>query len=174
MKSHLFFAYPGISNMVSSTESLPANWLSNMQFLNVKFFLLALVLATSGQLSQATTLPCNIKLQFDSNAKGSVANYVLSLQLKNTTGRLISGASVEYFSDKNTQLGNTLLRCSSSLIDFSTPVKPGSYGQCTSALQQVDGAFMEAFGSEKWTQIVNSQLTKLNDISLCKVLGFSY
>ena len=95
-------------------------------------------------------------------------------QLKNTTGRLISGASVEYFSDKNTQLGNTLLRCSSSLIDFSTPVKPGSYGQCTSALQQVDGAFMKAFGSEKWTQIVNSQLTKLNDISLCKVLGFSY
>ena len=41
-------------------------------------------------------VPCNVKLKFDSNSKGSVANYVLSLQLKNTMGRSVSGASVIY------------------------------------------------------------------------------
>jgi hypothetical protein len=57
-------------------------------------------------------MPCNVKLEFDSNSKGSVANYVLSLQLKNTTGRGVSGASVIYMDENRKNLGNTLLYCS--------------------------------------------------------------
>jgi hypothetical protein len=38
----------------------------------------------------------------------------------------------------------------------------------------VDGAFMNAFGSEKWTEIVNTQLEKLNAVKKCEILGFSY
>ena len=72
------------------------------------------------------------------------------------------------------QLGNTLLRCSSNADKLSEPVNPGSYGQCVSVLQKVDGAFMNAFGSEKWTEIVNTQLAVLNAVAMCKVLGFAY
>ena len=116
-------------------------------------------------------IPCNVKLEFGSNAKGSVANYILSLQLKNTTGRQISGASVIYSDLNNEQLCNTMLVCSSGL---ENDVKPGSYGSCVGNLQRVDGAFMNAFGSEKWTEIVNTQLAKLNAVKKCEVLGFSY
>ena len=124
--------------------------------------------------AHSANLSCNVQLEFDSNSKGSVANYVLSLQLKNTTGRSITGASIIYMDVNKKQLGNTLLRCSSNADKLSEPVNPGSYGQCVSVLQQVDGAFMNAFGSEKWTEIVNTQLASLNAVATCKVLGFAY
>ena len=119
-------------------------------------------------------MPCKVKLEFDSNSKGSVANYVLSLQLKNTTGRGVSGASVIYMDDDKKHLGNTLLYCSTDDNGMTETVKPGSYGQCVSVLQKVDGAFMSAFGSAKWTEIVNTQLAILNGVALCEVLGFAY
>jgi hypothetical protein len=33
---------------------------------------------------------------------------------------------------------------------------------------------MEAFGTEKWTEIVNTQLKKLTSVQYCEVLGYSY
>ena len=33
---------------------------------------------------------------------------------------------------------------------------------------------MSAFGSQKWTEIVNTQLGILNGVALCEVLGFAY
>jgi hypothetical protein len=119
-------------------------------------------------------MPCNVKLEFDSNSKGSVANYVLSLQLKNTTGRPISGASIIYFDVDKKQLGNTLLSCSGDANGLTKTVDPGSYGHCISVLQKVDGAFLNAFGSQKWTEIVNTQLAALNAVEMCEVLGFAY
>ena len=125
--------------------------------------------ATSGD-----TLPCKVNLEFGSNDKGSIASYTLTLQLKNTTGRIISGASILYLNSEHGQLGNTLLDCTNQQADASDGIKPGSYGQCVSILQRVDGAFMESFGSKKWTQIVNTQLASLNAVAQCKVLGFAY
>ena len=122
----------------------------------------------------SANMPCNVKLEFDSNSKGSVANYVLSLQLKNTTGRPISGASIIYFDADKKQLGNTLLSCSGDANGLTKTVDPGSYGHCISVLQKVDGAFLNAFGSQKWTEIVNTQLAALNAVEMCEVLGFAY
>ena len=122
----------------------------------------------------SANMPCNVKLEFDSNSKGSVANYVLSLQLKNTTGRSISGASIIYFDVDKKQLGNTLLSCSGDANGLTETVDPGSYGHCISVLQKVDGAFLNAFGSQKWTEIVNTQLAALNAVEMCEVLGFAY
>ena len=122
----------------------------------------------------SANMPCNVKLEFDSNSKGSVANYVLSLQLKNTTGRPISGASIIYFDADKKQLGNTLLSCSGDANGLTETVDPGSYGHCISVLQKVDGAFLNAFGNQKWTEIVNTQLAALNAVEMCEVLGFAY
>ena len=134
--------------------------------------MISLAMINSGAYSK--NMPCSVKLEFDSNSKGSVANYVLSLQLKNTSGRAVSGASVIYMDETDKQLGNTLLFCSANAQGLAEAVKPGSYGHCEAVLQKVDGAFMRAFGSEKWTQIVNTQLASLNAVSVCNVLGFAY
>jgi len=144
-----------------------------------KFIRLAKIIFLVGVATLVTpafgeNMPCNVKLEFDSNSKGSVANYVLSLQLKNTTGRGVSGASVIYMDENKKHLGNTLLYCSTDDNGMTETVKPGSYGQCVSVLQKVDGAFMSAFGSAKWTEIVNTQLAILNGVALCEVLGFAY
>jgi hypothetical protein len=135
---------------------------------------LILTLSTYSTMALSANLPCNVKLEFDSNSTGSVANYVLSLQLKNTSGRAVSGASVVYMDDEEQPLGNTLLHCSSNGDRLNGTVNPGSYGNCISILQKVDGAFLSAFGSQKWTQIVNTQLAALNAVTQCDVLGFAY
>jgi len=134
-------------------------------------FLTLLFLTISFNLAHAKTdYRCGVRLIFDSDGSGSVANYVLSLQVKNTTGRAINGVSVIYKDQENNVIGNTFLNCSINSQD----VKPGSYGECIRTLQRVDGAYINSFGIEKWTEIVNTQLKALNSIQYCKALGFSY
>ena len=130
-----------------------------------------LFLTISFNLAHAKTdYRCGVRLIFDSDGSGSVANYVLSLQVKNTTGRAINGVSVIYKDQENNVIGNTFLNCSINAHD----VKPGSYGECIRTLQRVDGAYINSFGVEKWTEIVNTQLKSLNSIQYCQTLGFSY
>ena len=130
-----------------------------------------LFLTNSFNLAHAKTdYRCGVRLIFDSDGSGSVANYVLSLQVKNTTGRAINGVSVIYKDQENRVIGNTFLNCSINAQD----VKPGSYGECIRTLQRVDGAYINSFGVEKWTEIVNTQLKDLNSIQYCQVLGFAY
>ena len=112
---------------------------------------------------------CAVRLTFDSDSTGSVANYVLSLQLKNTKGRNINGASILYKDSQGQVLGNTFLE---GLKD-PEGIKPGSYGDCK-VLQRVDGEFLNTYGTDKWTEIVNTQLSYLNEIQYCDLLGFSY
>ena len=134
--------------------------LSILLFLNINF-----------NLAHAKTdYRCGVRLIFDSDGSGSVANYVLSLQVKNTTGRAINGVSVIYKDQENRVIGNTFLNCSINSQD----VKPGSYGECIRTLQRVDGAYINSFGIEKWTEIVNTQLKALNSIQYCEALGFAY
>ena len=134
-------------------------------------FLILLFLTISFNLAHAKTdYRCGVRLIFDSDGSGSVANYVLSLQVKNTTGRAINGVSVIYKDQENRVIGNTFLNCSINAQD----VKPGSYGECIRTLQRVDGAYINSFGIEKWTEIVNTQLKDLNSIQYCQVLGFAY
>ena len=134
-------------------------------------FLILLFLTISFNLAHAKTdYRCGVRLIFDSDGSGSVANYVLSLQVKNTTGRAINGVSVIYKDQENRVNGNTFLNCSINAQD----VKPGSYGECIRTLQRVDGAYINSFGVEKWTEIVNTQLKDLNSIQYCQVLGFAY
>jgi len=134
-------------------------------------FLILLFLTISFNLAHAKTdYRCGVRLIFDSDGSGSVANYVLSLQVKNTAGRAINGVSVIYKDQENRVIGNTFLNCSINAQD----VKPGSYGECIRTLQRVDGAYINSFGVEKWTEIVNTQLKDLNSIQYCQVLGFAY
>ena len=113
---------------------------------------------------------CAVRLTFDSDNTGSVANYVLSLQLKNTKGRNVTGASILYKDSEGRVFGNTFLDC----LNNSEGIKPGSYGNCTVVLQRVDGEFLDTFGTDKWTEIVNTQLSYLTEIQYCDLLGFSY
>ena len=134
-------------------------------------YMIFIFLISSLNLAYANTeYRCGVRLIFDSDGSGSVANYVLGLQVKNTTGRIINGVSVIYKDQENNVIGNSFLDC----LTNSQGVKPGSYGECIRTLQRVDGAYINSFGVKKWTEIVNTQLKALNSIQYCEVLGFSY
>ena len=113
---------------------------------------------------------CSVDLIFAGENGGSVANYVLTLQVKNNTGRNVNGVSVIYKNTEKEVIGNTLLKCDVNEL----PIKPGSYGECKRTIQRIDASFINAFGTKKWTKIVNNQLQKFNSINYCHVLGFSY
>ena len=113
---------------------------------------------------------CNVDLIFDTQNNETVANFVLTLQVKNILGRDISGVSVIYKDTNMAVVGNAHLDCSVSL----GPVKPGSYGECSRVLQSVDEDYTRALTKEKWRDIVDYQLVKLRSVNYCHVLGFSY
>ena len=113
---------------------------------------------------------CNVDLIFDTQNNGTVANFVLTLQVKNNLGRDISGVSVIYKDINMAVVGNTHLDCSVSL----GPVKPGSYGECSRVIQSVDENYTKTLTKEKWRDIVDYQLEKLRSVNYCHVLGFSY
>ena len=113
---------------------------------------------------------CNVDLIFDTQNNETVANFVLTLQVKNILGRDISGVSVIYKDINMAVVGNTHLDCSVSL----GPVKPGSYGECSRVLQSVDEDYTRTLTEEKWRDIVAYQLEKLRSVNYCHVLGFSY
>tara|TARA_B100001175_G_C19369228_1_gene570904 strand:+ start:212 stop:652 length:441 start_codon:yes stop_codon:yes gene_type:complete len=144
------------------------SWLNHNLLLRFLVVIIPLMTISTSALSES--VPCSVSLEFDSNTKGSIANYVISLQVKNTTGRTVTGTSIIYQDADEKYLGNTLLTCRGS----GPAIKPGSYGECRSTLQKVDGEFIDAFGTEKWTEIVNTQLKTMTDIALCEILGFSF
>lgn len=113
---------------------------------------------------------CNVDLIFDTKNTETVANFVLTLQIKNNLGRDISGVSVIYKDINMAVVGNTLLDCSVSL----GPVKPGSYGECSRVMQSIDEEYTKTLTKEKWRDIVDYQLEKLRSINYCHVLGFAY
>lgn len=113
---------------------------------------------------------CSVDLIFSGDNGGTVANYVLTLQVKNVTGRNVNGVSVIYKNAEKEVIGNTLLKCGLNEL----PLKPGSYGECRRTIQRVDASFIHVFGAEKWTNLVDSQLQEFNSISYCYILGFSY
>ena len=156
-------------NLVSKLKFTHRTNIFNKRF--AKFLIFCVVGLFSYQSVQAKQdFRCAVRLTFDSDSTGSVANYVLSLQLKNTKGRNINGASILYKDSQGQVLGNTFLEC----LTNPEGIKPGSYGDCKVVLQRVDGKFLDTFGADKWTEIVNTQLSYLNDIQYCDLLGFSY
>ena len=137
---------------------------------NLIFSALLFLIISSSLVNANRDYRCSVRLIFDSDGSGSVANYVLSLQVKNTTGRAINGVSVIYKDIEEKVIGNTLLDCAVN----GQAVNPGGYGECIRTLQRVDGEYINSFGVNKWTEIVNTQLKALNSIQYCQALGFSY
>ena len=163
------FKYLQDKNLVSKFKFRP--WINNFYKRLARILIFCIFGVFSCQFVQAQQdFRCAVRLTFDSDVTGSVANYVLSLQLKNTKGRNINGASILYKDGQGQVLGNTFLEC----LNNPEGIKPGSYGDCKVILQRVDGEFLETFGTDKWTEIVNTQLNYLNEIQYCDLLGFSY
>ena len=79
---------------------------------NEEFFLSILFMLIVKAAFANSEYRCGVSLIFDSDGTGSVANYILSLQVKNTTGRNINGVSVIYKDKEGEVIGNAALQCS--------------------------------------------------------------
>ena len=130
-----------------------------------------LLTALSPSIASGKDIHCAVQLLFNSDKGGASVQYELRLQLKNTTGLNVLGASIVYKDREENVLGNALLNCGTPDVSY---IIPGSYGECFRSLQVVNSSYAQMFGAEKWTQIVNNELEKLGEIKFCEVLGFDY
>ena len=138
----------------------------------LKFLCSLLILTALGpSIGYGKDIHCGVQLLFNSNKSGAEVQYELRLQLKNTTGRNVSGASIVYKDQEQNVLGNVLLNCGVPEVSYITP---GSFGECARTLQEVDSSYVDMLGADKWTQIVNNQLESMDAIKFCQVLGFEY
>ena len=113
---------------------------------------------------------CGINLFFTHDEYGPAAEYHLTTQFTNRSGRAVSGISTPFYDANDGLVGNAEQNSEKE----RPALQPGSTGQCSTLLQTIDGKMMEKFGTTMWTDIVNIQLQRLNSITKCEVKGYRY
>ena len=121
-------------------------------------------------LSAEEKIICGVNLFFTHDDHGPAAEYHLTTQVTNRTGRSVSGIATFYYNQDGLLIGNAELNCDTA----RPPLQPGSTGQCSALLQTIDGKMMEKFGTSMWTEIVNVQLERLISVKQCQVVGYRY
>ena len=134
------------------------------------YLVMAAILSAGSSSFAADKVPCSIQMLFTHDDYGPAAEYYLTAQVTNRTGRPVIGVSTLFYDKKSILLGNTELDC----LNGGSSLNPGSTGQCSCLLQTIDGKMMEKFGTTTWTEIVNFQLKRLDSIAECKIEGFRY
>ncbi len=136
-----------------------------------KFFLvIAVLLFSVVNLNAEEKVICGINLFFTHDDHGPTAEYHLTTQITNRSGRSVSGVATFFYNKQGALIGNAELDCDIA----RPPLQPGSTGQCSTLLQTIDGKMMEKFGTSMWTEIVNVQLERLISITHCQVEGYRY
>ena len=134
-------------------------------FLNLVVFFFSIA-----TLNAEEKILCGINLFFTHDDHGPTAEYHLTTQVTNRTGRDVSGVATFYFNEEGLLIGNAELNCDIA----RPPLQPGSTGQCSALLQTIDGKMMEKFGTSMWTEIVNVQLERLISVTQCQVAGYRF
>jgi len=135
----------------------------------ISLLIASLLFATIAFSAEERTV-CGVNLFFTHDEYGPAAEYHLTTQFTNRSGRAISGISILFFDAKDVLIGNAELNCEGR----RPALQPGSTGQCSTLLQTIDGKMMEKFGTTMWTDIVNIQLQRLNSITQCEIKGYRF
>jgi hypothetical protein len=154
------------------------NWPKKNQFRRLSafllvagFFLFAAVPAIADTHSDLPTTPCDIRLVFDSDARGMPSvGYKLSLQIRNRTARDIAGVSVYWLDNESAIIGNSAAIC--GVKDVA--VGPSETGPCETIVQQIGGALLQRLGQATWTEIINHQLTDFRKVKQCAIIGYDF
>ena len=154
------------------------NWVKKTQFrrlpaslLVAELCLFAAVPTMADTHSHLPTAPCDIRLVFDSDARGMPSvGYKLSLQIKNQTARDIAGVSVYWLDNESAIVGNSMAICGIKNL----AVRPSETGPCETIVQQIGGALLQRLGQTTWTEIINHQLTDFRKVTQCAIIGYDF
>ena len=154
------------------------SWPKKTQFRRLSAFLLVAgfclytaVPAIADTHSDLPTTPCDIRLVFDSDARGMPSvGYKLSLQIRNRTARDIAGVSVYWLDNESAIIGNSAAICGAKDV----AVGPSETGPCETIVQQIGGALLQRLGQATWTEIINHQLTDFRKVKQCAIIGYDF
>ena len=154
------------------------NWVKKTHFRRLSTSLLVAELclfttvpAMADTHSHLPTTPCDIRLVFNSDARGIPSvGYKLSLQIRNRTARDIAGVSVYWLDNESTIIGNSSAIC--GVKDVA--VGPSETGPCETIVQKIGGALLQRLGQTTWTEIINDQLTGFQKVKQCAIIGYDF
>ena len=155
------------------------NWVKKTHFCRLSasltvaklFLFTAAVPAMAATHSHLPTTPCDIRLVFDSDARGMPSvGYKLSLQIQNRTARDIAGVSVYWLDNEFAIIGNSAAICGVK----DEAVGPSETGPCEAIVQKIGGALLQRLGQTTWTEIINHQLTSFHKVKQCAIIGYDF
>ena len=129
------------------------------------------VSAAASAHNQFQKTPCDIRLVFDADESGvPSAAYKLTLQIRNSVGRKITGVSVYWLDGTSNIIGNSFAICG---VD-KNGVSPSEAGQCQATVQQISVKLLQKLGQTTWTEIINQELVKFELVKQCAIFGYDY
>ena len=116
------------------------------------------------------TTPCAVDVIFGDDNNEVFTAFVLKLQHKNKSLRVITGVSVLIQDDTGEVVKNSDALCN---VD-SGGIAAGSTGQCEKVLQIITGRMAAKVGYDIWVKMIDDQKKQLLVARKCEVLGVKY
>ena len=131
----------------------------------------ASVTALADDHKKRPTVPCDIKLIFDTDKNGmSVAAYKLEMQITNRQGRPVTGMSVYWLNENKDIIGNSDTVCGADEAGIGL----SQSGPCRRTVQQVNSRLLDRLGQHTWTDLINSEMRNFRLVQHCAIIGYKF
>ncbi|MDB2325233.1 hypothetical protein N9W44_06720 [Alphaproteobacteria bacterium] len=128
------------------------------------------LLPTNGLAHEKGVVPCAVDVIFGDDDVGVFTAFILKLQYKNTSMRVVRGVSV-LIQDKDGEVfKNSDAVCN---IDAGGLVA-GDTGQCEKVLQIITGKMSKKVGYDVWVDMIDDQKAQLLAAKKCEIAGVQY
>ena len=134
------------------------------------FSFLLLLLATQVGAHEKNKTPCQIDIIFDDDQAGVATYFVLRLQHKNQSRRVIEAVSVLVRDSTNNIIRNSDAICG----DRNEGIDAGDTSQCEKVLQIITGKMSNKVGYDTWIKMIEDQRKQIGIASRCEILGVMY
>ena len=114
--------------------------------------------------------PCSVDVVFENDDVGVATYFVLRLQHKNQSRRIIEAVSVLVRDATGTIVRNSDAICGSG----DEGIDAGDTGQCEKILQVITGRMANRVGHDVWVRMIDDQRQQIGIADRCEVLGVRY
>ena len=136
----------------------------------LSFSFLLVLSATQVDAHEKNKTPCQIDVIFEDDQAGVATYFVLRLQHKNQSRRVIEAVSVLVRDATNEIIRNSDAICGHG----NEGIDAGDTGQCEKVLQLITGKMSNKVGYDVWLKMIEDQRLQIGMASRCEILGVRY
>ncbi len=116
------------------------------------------------------TTPCVVDVIFGDDDHGVFTAFILKLQYKNNSLRVVDGVSVLVQESSGAVVNNSDAKCNVEVGGL----RPGDTGQCQKMLKIITGKMAQKVGYDIWIKMIEDQKLQYKPVRKCEITGVSY